>query len=78
MEKETILERCAKICFSCMEQLSEANGKCHKCGHDNRLRTNGPGYLPGLVLADQYVVGKALGRGGFGITYIGYDLFLER
>ena len=78
MEKEILLDKCMKLCFSCMGKLSESNGKCQKCGRDNRLRTNGPGYLPGFVLADQYVVGKALGRGGFGITYVGYDLFLER
>jgi len=32
---------------------------------------------PGTVLQDRYLVGRALGEGGFGITYIGCDLQLE-
>ena len=32
---------------------------------------------PGTVLLGRYLVGRALGEGGFGITYIGYDLRLE-
>jgi hypothetical protein len=30
------------------------------------------------ILAGKYVVGRVLGQGGFGITYIGWDLALER
>ena len=74
----SIRERFHKICFCCAEKLNEPDGKCSACGYDNHLRTNGPGYLQGCILREQYAVGKALGRGGFGITYIGYDLFLER
>ena len=32
---------------------------------------------PGTVLGGRYLVGRALGEGGFGITYIGRDLRLE-
>lgn len=39
-----------------------------------------PNYvLPyGAILNGRYIVGKMLGRGGFGITYIGFDLMLQR
>ena len=78
MEITNINDKALRVCFSCMNPLSEPNQRCTRCGHDNRIRTNGPGYLPECILRGQYIVGKALGRGGFGITYIGYDLLLER
>jgi serine/threonine protein kinase len=33
---------------------------------------------PGTVLKEQYVLGRVLGHGGFGITYLGWDLNLAR
>ena len=66
-----------KYCFACMEELPHEGCVCPQCGYDNSVRVNGLGVLPPMVLADQYIVGKTLGRGGFGITYIGRD-YLER
>ena len=62
------------LCFSCMNHLDTENGICPVCGHDNRTRENDTGFLPPMVLNDQYLVGRALGHGGFGVTYVGYDL----
>ena len=67
-----------KICFVCMGELQSEGCICPSCGHDNRLRGNGPGFLKSTVLGGQYFVGKVLGRGGFGITYLGLDLLLNR
>ena len=66
------------LCFRCMQELDMPGEICKKCGYDNRVRTNEPGFLPPTVLKDQYCVGMAMGRGGFGITYIGYDRNLCR
>ena len=64
-----------KRCLGCM--LYKHNSPiCEHCGHDER-KTNAPHQLsPGTVLNNQYLVGRVLGQGGFGITYIGWDQFL--
>ncbi|MBR7074301.1 MAG: SEL1-like repeat protein [Oscillospiraceae bacterium] len=69
-----------KCCYGCMRELDAPGTVCPNCGFDN---TNDPARQPrhvlkcGTVLAGHYVVGRMLGQGGFGITYIGYDLNLE-
>ena len=67
-----------KICFACMRELPSEDAVCPACGHDNRLRGNGPGFLRSCVIGGQYMTGRVLGRGGFGITYLGMDLQLNR
>ena len=64
-------------CPGCMEPSQE--NPCSRCGFDSR-RPSGMEYaLPlNTILAGKYVVGRVLGQGGFGITYIGWDLALER
>ena len=61
-----------------MHPLREDEDICPQCGHNRKDEVKIEGHLPGCVLRDQYIVGKMLGRGGFGITYIGRDLFLDR
>lgn len=66
------------LCPSC---FSPNGGKetCPVCGYKstdssdqewNRIK-------PGTVLHGRYVVGRPLGQGGFGITYLGLDLLLQ-
>ena len=64
-------------CMGCMEDIVEY--PCSKCGFDPRQTGNAEYALPvETILAGKYLVGKVLGQGGFGITYIGWDLALER
>ena len=50
---------------------------CEHCGND-AARNNLPHQLPmGTVLREQYLIGRVLGQGGFGITYLGWDLNLD-
>ena len=50
---------------------------CPHCGYDNS-KPNEDYQLPaGTVLKEQYLVGRVLGQGGFGITYMGWDQYLE-
>ncbi len=62
-----------KICFYCMHELPEADGVCPVCGKSNQERRNGAGELPFCRLAGKYLVGHAIARGGFGVTYVGLD-----
>ena len=65
-----------KRCYGCMK-LKKNSPVCEHCGYDER-ETNAPHQIPaGTVLKEQYLVGKALGQGGFGITYLGWDLYLD-
>ena len=69
-----------KRCYRCMEALDAPGAVCRKCRYDNtRDPASQPGHaLPcGTVLAGRYMVGRVLGQGGFGITYIGWNLSLE-
>ena len=64
-------------CFGCMEPLSSY--PCPNCGFDPGKVQSAEYTLPtGTILAGKYLVGRVLGQGGFGITYIGWDMALER
>lgn len=63
-------------CFRCMKPTH--GYPCPHCGYDPATRP-APEYAlrPGTILNGKYVLGAVLGQGGFGITYIGWDLYLE-
>ena len=66
-----------KLCYGCMRRKQESP-ICEHCGYSEE-QSNLPHQLPqGQILKGQYVVGRVLGQGGFGITYLGYDQMLNR
>ena len=66
----------AKVCYGCMKPKHNSP-ICEHCGYNENLQ-NYPHQLPiGTILNGRYLIGKVLGQGGFGITYIGRDLLLE-
>lgn len=66
-----------KYCFYCMNPVSQ-DGVCPVCGLKSGAYVPEEHHLPpGTMLAGRYQVGRALGGGGFGITYIGYDQRLD-
>ncbi len=66
-----------KRCESC---FCEANGEpCPNCGFSASAYLKDPIVLPvGTKLNDKIVIGRVIGKGGFGITYLGYDLRIEK
>ncbi len=67
------------LCLGCMEEIGEGVDVCPHCGYDQNTPAKEPYHIaPGSILHNRYVVGKVLGYGGFGITYIGYDAVLKR
>ena len=64
-------------CFRCMEETPEY--PCSHCGYDPATDPSQAYVLrPGTILRGKYIIGAPLGQGGFGITYIGWDLSAER
>ena len=65
-------------CYNCMTHLESGEKVCPVCGHNNTLLQNPENALPeGTILSGKYLVGKVLGQGGFGITYLGFDTALN-
>ena len=65
------------LCKGCMNP--KTSGTCPICGWAEGSRNDSPLHLqPGTVLSGRYLLGRALGQGGFGITYLSYDLISRR
>lgn len=68
-----------KLCMGCMEILEMPQEPCPHCGFYlptySRVRNSLPPYE---ILNGKYLVGKVIGVGGFGITYIGWDFYQSR
>ena len=69
-----------KLCFGCMKENENPGQRCSHCRFDIKEYLNtcsARALRPGTILNGQYLVGKVLGEGGFGITYLAMDLNLE-
>ena len=66
-------------CMKCMHELEAGQKFCPECGRPyGSVNTESFALKPGTILDGKYLVGEMLGQGGFGITYIGFDLLLEQ
>ena len=63
------------LCEYCFAKLSGGEDVCPVCGFQKDTYEPEAGVLPaGEILAGKYLIGKMLGRGGFGVTYLGFDI----
>lgn len=67
------------LCLYCMHDKKTHNPICPHCGADSRKYTPHISDLPPLtILYNRYIVGRKLGSGGFGITYIALDTAINK
>jgi serine/threonine protein kinase len=65
------------LCMNCM-QNDTGDPICPACGSPFDLPPKNTLQLaPRTMLHDQYLIGRALGHGGFGVTYLAWDIGLE-
>ncbi len=69
-----------KMCQGCFREKPDT-GPCPYCGFDeSRYESDRPPELlpSGVILQGKYIVGRCLGKGGFGITYLGWHITLQK
>jgi serine/threonine protein kinase len=66
------------LCMGCMKDRGGLT-TCLSCGWDDSAQGDSKMYLPlRTILNHRYLIGKVLGQGGFGITYLARDIQLEK
>ena len=66
-----------RICYGCFRERPSAEGNCPYCGYGPHVEHPANTLPPGTILAGRYLTGKVLGVGGFGVTYLAFDMKLE-
>jgi len=65
------------LCMGCMHEKGET-AVCPVCGYQENTMPESPMHLPPrTILAGRYLLGRVLGSGGFGVTYLGWDMNLN-
>ncbi len=68
-----------QLCMGCMKEYDDQFDICPYCGYAVNTPPKQSYHIrPGSMLQQRYIVGKVLGYGGFGITYVGWDKLMER
>lgn len=65
------------ICYGCFQEKPDEASVCPRCGFCAEEEKPFLALPMGTLLNGRYMTGKVLGVGGFGITYLCYDLTLE-
>lgn len=66
-------------CLGCMAEYESKYGICPYCGYEQGMGAESSLHMqPGSILAGKYLIGRVIGYGGFGVTYIGWDETLRQ
>ena len=66
-------------CLGCMEEYDDSYGLCPYCGYELDTEVDSPIHMqPGVLLHGRFLMGRVLGFGGFGVTYIAWDFTLQQ
>ena len=66
-------------CINCMSKMNIMRKICIHCGLKQEEYCPAPYCLnPGTLLVNRYVIGGTLGKGNYGITYLAWDIVLDR
>jgi len=66
------------LCLYCFSEL-DFRRVCKNCSKEDDKTPSPPHHLPKrTILNKKYVIARSIGEGGFGITYLAYDLLFER
>ncbi len=63
-----------RLCFNCFRNIPD-EGDCPYCGYNpEKEKEKYPlAIRPGTTVGNRYLLGRVLGQGGFGISYVAYD-----
>ena len=65
------------LCLGCFEEIGKAE-ECPHCGFVKGTPAESPVHLPpGTILYENYLIGRVIDQGGFGITYLSWDINLN-
>ena len=68
----------ASFCYRCMAPLEKEVDFCPKCkGPIPYIPHDPKDIAPGTLLHSRFIMGRSIGRGGFGATYLAYDLLRQ-
>lgn len=68
-----------KLCMGCMSIINNPSEVCPHCGFHISLYKPPAGSLSLYeILNGKYLIGKSIGTGGFGITYIAWDFYQSK